>query len=75
MVPADTLAQSIGSAALNVGGAVMGVWAEGIDGSRRTAAWTPTWRDGAHHAWRVGLVLHNLAEPTFGPEVTSWATG
>jgi hypothetical protein len=63
-----TLVQSIGDH-LNVGGAVKGVWSEGIDGRTHGRLDADLGVMVRTDAWRVGLVLRNLAEPTFGPEV------
>ena len=70
MVPV-TLVQSIGDH-LNVGGAVKGVWSEGIDGRTHGRLDADLGVMVRTDAWRVGLVLRNLAEPTFGPEVIAF---
>ena len=66
-----TLVQSIGDH-LNVGGAVKGVWSEGIDGRTHGRLDADLGVMVRTDAWRVGLVLRNLAEPTFGPEVIAF---
>ena len=66
-----TLVQSIGDH-LNVGGAVKGVWGEGIDGRTHGRLDADLGVMVRTDAWRVGLVLRNLAEPTFGPEVIAF---
>jgi hypothetical protein len=66
-----TLVQSIGDH-LNVGGAVKGVWGEGIDGRTHGGLDADLGLMVRTDAWRVGLVLRNLAEPTFGPEVIAF---
>ena len=65
-----TLAQSIGDH-FNVGGAVKGVWGEGIDGRTHGRLDADLGVMVRADAWRVGLVLRNLAEPSFGPEVVA----
>jgi hypothetical protein len=66
-----TLVQSIGDH-LNVGGAVKGVWGEGIDGRTHGALDADLGLMVRTDAWRVGLVVRNLAEPTLGPEVIAF---
>ncbi len=66
-----TLVQSIGDH-LNVGGAVKGVWSEGIDGRTHGRLDADLGVMVRTDDWRVGLVLRNLAEPTFGPEVIAF---
>jgi hypothetical protein len=66
-----TLVQSIGDH-LNVGGAIKGVWSEGIDGRTHGRFDADLGVMVRTDAWRVGLVLRNLAEPTFGPEVIAF---
>jgi hypothetical protein len=66
-----TLVQSIGDH-LNVGGAIKGVWSEGIDGRTHGRLDADLGVMVRTDAWRVGLVLRNLAEPTFGPEVIAF---
>ena len=66
-----TLVQSIGDH-LNVGGAVKGVWSDGIDGRTHGRLDADLGVMVRTDAWRVGLVLRNLAEPTFGPEVIAF---
>jgi hypothetical protein len=65
-----TLVQSIGDH-VNVGGAVKGVWSDGIDGRTHGRLDADLGVMVRTDAWRVGLVLRNLAEPTFGPEVVA----
>jgi hypothetical protein len=66
-----TLVQSLGDH-LNVGGAIKGVWSEGIDGRTHGRLDADLGVMVRTDAWRVGLSLRNLAEPTFGPEVIAF---
>jgi F plasmid transfer operon, TraF, protein len=66
-----TVVQSFGDH-LNVGGAVKGVWGEGIDGRTHGRLDADLGVMVRTEAWRVGLVLRNLAEPSFGPEVIAF---
>jgi hypothetical protein len=66
-----TVVQSFGEH-LNVGGAVKGVWGEGIDGGMHGRLDADLGVMVRTEAWRVGLVMRNLAEPTFGPEVIAF---
>ena len=66
-----TVVQSFGDH-LNVGGAVKGVWGEGIDGRTYGRLDADLGVMVRTEAWRVGLVLRNLAEPSFGPEVVAF---
>jgi hypothetical protein len=63
--------QSIGDY-LNVGGAVKGVWGEGIDGDTHAAVDVDLGVMVRTEGWRIGLVLRNLTEPQFGPEVVAF---
>ncbi len=66
-----TVVQSIGGY-LNVGGAVKAVWGEGIDGRTHTRVDADLGVMVRTEFWRAGLVLRNLAEPSFGPEVIAF---
>jgi hypothetical protein len=66
-----TVVQSIGEY-LNVGGAVKAVWGEGIDGRSHTRLDADLGVMVRTEGWRLGLVLRNLAEPSFGPEVIAF---
>jgi hypothetical protein len=66
-----TVVQSIGDH-LNIGGAVKGVWGEGIDGATHARLDADLGVMVRTEGWRAGLVLRNLAEPTFGPEVIAF---
>ncbi len=66
-----TVVQSFGDH-LNVGGAVKGVWGEGIDGGTHARLDADLGVMLRTETVRVGLVLRNLAEPTFGPEVIAF---
>jgi hypothetical protein len=66
-----TVVQSIGDY-LNVGGAVKGVWSDGIDGGTHGRLDVDLGVMVRTEAWRVGLVLRNLTEPSFGPEVIAF---
>lgn len=67
VVPVNVL-QSIGDH-LNVGGTVKGVWSDGIDGGTYGRVDVDLGVMVRTEAWRVGLALRNLTEPSFGPEV------
>jgi hypothetical protein len=66
-----TVVQSFGDH-LNVGGAVKGVWGQGIDGETHGRLDADLGVMVRSETVRVGLVLRNLAEPTFGPEVIAF---
>jgi hypothetical protein len=66
-----TVVQSLGDH-LNVGGAVKGVWGEGIDGGTHARLDADLGVMVRTETVRVGLVLRNLAEPSFGPEVIAF---
>jgi hypothetical protein len=66
-----TVVQSIGEH-FDVGGAVKAVWGEGIDGRTHARVDADLGVMVRTQAWRVGLVLRNLAEPSFGPEVIAF---
>jgi hypothetical protein len=66
-----TVVQSIGEY-LNVGGAVKAVWGEGIDGRTHAGVDADLGVMVRTQGWRLGLVLRNLAEPSFGPEVIAF---
>jgi len=66
-----TVVQSFGDY-VNVGGAVKGVWGEGIDGRTHARLDADLGVMLRTETVRVGLVLRNLAEPTFGPEVIAF---
>jgi hypothetical protein len=70
VVPVNVL-QSIGDH-LNVGGSVKAVWGEGIDGRTHARLDADLGLMIRTQAWRVGLVVRNLAEPNFGPEVIAF---
>jgi len=63
-VPA-TVVQSIGDH-LNVGGAVKGVWGQGLDRSAHARVDVDLGVIVRSEGWRLGLVARNLTEPTFG---------
>jgi hypothetical protein len=63
--------QSIGEY-VDVGGAVKAVWGEGIDGRTHAGVDADLGVMVRTQAWRVGLVLRNLAGPSFGPEVIAF---
>jgi len=65
-----TVVQSFGDH-LNVGGAVKGVWGQGVDGKTHARLDADLGLMLRTETVRVGLVLRNLAEPTFGPEVVA----
>ena len=54
---------------LNVGGVVKGVWSDGVDGGTHGRLDVDLGVMVRTEAWRLGLVLRNLTEPSFGPEV------
>ncbi|MEO5820788.1 MAG: conjugal transfer protein TraF [Vicinamibacteraceae bacterium] len=66
-----TVVQSFGDH-LNVGGAVKGVWGEGIDGRTHARLDVDLGVIVRTEGWRIGLVLRNLTEPSFGPEVIAF---
>jgi hypothetical protein len=66
-----TVLQSIGDY-VNIGGAVKGVWSDGIDGDTHGRVDLDFGLMVRTEAWRVGLVLRNLTEPSFGPEVIAF---
>lgn len=66
-----TVVQSFGDH-LNVGGAAKGVWGEGIDGGTHARLDADLGVMLRTETARLGLVLRNLAEPTFGPEVIAF---
>lgn len=66
-----TVLQSIGDY-VNVGGAVKGVWSDGIDGGTHARVDVDLGVMIRTEGWRVGLVLRNLTEPSFGPEVVAF---
>jgi hypothetical protein len=70
VVPVNVL-QSIGDH-LNVGAVVKGVWSDGIDGGTHARLDVDLGLMVRTEAWRVGLALRNLTEPSFGPEVIAF---
>lgn len=60
-----TVVQSIGDH-LNVGGAVKGVWGEGLDGKAHPRFDVDLGLMVRSEGWRIGLSARNLTEPTFG---------
>ena len=63
-----TVVQSIGDH-LNVGGAVKGVWGEGLDGATHGRFDVDLGVIVRTEAWRIGLVARDLTAPAFGDEV------
>lgn len=63
-----TVVQSLGDH-LNVGGAVKGVWGEGLDGRTHGRFDLDLGVMVRTEAWRIGLVARDLLEPAFGDEV------
>jgi len=60
-----TVVQSFGDH-LNVGGAVKGVWGEGLDGATHARADVDLGVIVRSEGWRIGLAARNLTEPAFG---------
>jgi hypothetical protein len=69
-----TVVQSLGDH-VNVGGAVKGVWGEGLDGRTHAVLDVDLGVMIRHETWRAGLVVRNLTDPTFGPEVVAFGGG
>jgi hypothetical protein len=69
-----TVVQSIGDH-VNVGGAVKGVWGKGLDGATHAALDVDLGLMVRTEAWRAGLVVRNLTDPDFGPEVIAFGGG
>lgn len=63
-----TVVQSIGDY-LNVGGAVKGVWGEGLDGQTHGRVDVDLGVMVRTETWRLGLVARDLAAPSFGDDV------
>lgn len=69
-----TVVQSIGDY-VNVGAAIKGVWGKGLDGDTHGAFDVDLGVMVRRETWRAGLVVRNLTDPDFGPEVVAFGGG